>query len=197
MKGQEVCAFHGGSSPQARAKAAERIAAEEARVGAEAAVAMFGLRSDVSPSQALIDELQWTAAHVAYLRSKVIAAGEERLVMGVSKVVNDGGTDEKPGNKTTTIQAGPSVWYQLWIREREHLVKVAAAAVKAGIEQRRIELAEQQAFLVAGVVRRILDGMLGALLEKGFDVRDFWDVWAREIVPREFRALEAAGADRG
>lgn len=186
LRGQKVCDYHGGNSPQAKAAAKRRIEMAEAEKVAAKEVVRFGLKRDVSPSQALLDELQWTAGNVEYFRLKAAEVGEERLVMGLSRVV-----DNPTHGQIKTLEAKPSVWYELWMREREHLVKVAAAAARAGVEQRRIELAESQGMLVADVVRRILDSLLGVLLASGFDLREVWDQNVREIVPREFRAIEA------
>lgn len=193
MKGQRVCAKHGGRSPQALAKAEQRLAEVEAKRQAE----RFAIRRDVSPSEALLEELQWTAGNVEYFRLKVRELGEERLVSGVSKIVEDGGTaakdgrPAKPGKRQTTVETKPSIWYELWMREREHLVKVSSAAARAGVEQRRIELAENTGLLVATVVRRILDSLLAVLIAQGHDVMEVWDQEIRVIVPREFRAIEA------
>lgn len=183
MEGQEVCGTHGGRAPAAKAKGQARAA--EARAKAE--VVKFGLQVAVSPSEALLDELRWTAGHVEYLRQKVQALTDTALVQGVTKVV-----DDPVKGRIQTIEAAESLWYTLYLKERRHLVEVAAAAVRAGVEERRIEIAEQQGLLVAGVVRRILDGVLTALLERGLDPRPFWDSLTGEIVPREFRAIEAA-----
>lgn len=61
---------------------------------------------------------------------------------------------------TVTEKADPSVWYQLYLKEREHLAKVCALALRAGIEERKVKLAESQGLLVADAIRRIL-GALG------------------------------------
>lgn len=183
MGGQEVCATHGGSTAAAKAKGEERMAEQRA----QAEVSKFGLQVDVSPSEALLTELRWTAGHVEYLRAKVQALSDQALVQGVTKVV-----DDPTKGRVQTVEAQESIWYSLYLKERKHLVEVAAAAVRAGVEQRRIEIAEQQGLMVAGVVGRILDAMLTALLERGLDPRPFWDSLTGEIVPREFRALEAA-----
>lgn len=196
LREQTVCGFHGGNNPSAREKAARKVALKEAEAKMEQerrrAVERFGLKRDVSPSQALLDELQWTAGNVEYFRLKMQELGDDRLVMGLTKV-----TDDPEKGQRKTLEAKPSVWYELWMRERAHLVKVAAAAARAGVEQRRIELAEQTGLLFASVVRRVLDSVLQVLLERGHDVREFWDDEVRVIVPREFRAIDAvtAGGD--
>lgn len=183
LKGQEVCDYHGGNTPQARAAAQRRLEAREA----EKAVERFAVKvPNVTPSEALLEELQWTVGNVAYFRSKVQDLDEQSLVMGVSKVVQD------TRGRSSTAEAKPSVWYEMWMRERDHLVKVAAACVKAGVDQRRIELAEQEGLLVAGVVGRILDSMFAALMERGVDTAQHWDDLTRTIVPREFRAIDSA-----
>lgn len=161
MKGQRVCRSHGGASPQAMAKAQQRQAAASALV----AVQTLGLPLDVTPTEALLNELRWTAGHVEWLRQKLQAEGE--------------------------VPVDQSAYYYLYTKERDHLVKVGAAAVKAGVEERRIEIEEQQAMLIADVLRRILDAVLGQLLERGLDPRVFWDPMLEVIVPRELRALSA------
>jgi len=183
LKGQDVCDFHGGNTPQAKAAAQRRLDAVEAAKQVE----RFSLRrTDITPSAALLEELQWTAGNVEYFRQKANEVGDQTFVLAATKIV------EGPHGRTRTVEERPSIWYELWMREREHLVKVASACVKAGVEQRRIELAEQQGLFVANVVRRILDAMLSALLSAGVDVVKQWDTLTQEIVPREFRAIEAA-----
>lgn len=46
-----------------------------------------------------------------------------------------------------------------WQKERRHLVAVAAACAKAGIEERRQALAESQGQLLARVVQVVLAGL--------------------------------------
>lgn len=178
ITGTDACRFHGGSAPQVRRAAAVNAAeAEAARQ-----VATLGLRLDVSPTDALLEEVQWTAGHVAWLRQRVQELGPQvdsiesnldgseaqltsrhpnhakhGLTWG-TKQWTDKHTDD--GGETTSIEAaGPSVWYQLYAKERDHLVAVCSAALKAGVEERRVRLAEQQGDLVAEVIRRILDAL--------------------------------------
>lgn len=183
MRGQRVCRNHGGATPAALEKARRKLA----EVAAAGQMARFGRAVDVSPSAALLDEVRWTAGHVEYLRGKVQELTDEDLVLGEESV--ESGTDEGVTDWRVTTRAAESVWYALYMREREHLVRVSAAAVRAGVEVRRVELEEQQGLLVASVVRRILDAVLTELIDRGMDPRQFWDVILAAIVPREFRAL--------
>lgn len=182
MRGQTVCETHGGGAPQNRAKAEQRLLMLEA----EDVARKFSLPADVSPTQALLDEVKWTAGHVRYLRSKVQALDEDLLTFSVDQIkTTEDGTMER------TLRARESVWYGLYLKERKHLVEVSKAAVHVGVEERAIKLAEDQGAMVADTVRRILDSLEERLSESGIDVSAEWDSAVREIVPREFRQLQA------
>lgn len=133
--GTDVCRMHGGSAKQVRAAGARRLADEEAR----RAVATYGLPVDIDPGDALLEEVRWTAGHVQWLRAAVQGLETEQ------QAAAGGGF------------GGPHPYVVLYQRERQHLVAVAAAALKAGIEERRVRLAEQQGELIAGVIRQLLD----------------------------------------
>jgi hypothetical protein len=177
--GQHICRFHGGNAPQNLAKAKERIIEQKA---AEI-VATYGGKIETTATEALLDEVQWTAGHVAWLRERVqeIEAGEASGADGEHPLVW-GKTKEKQGGEDwgQTSEAVPNVWLRLYQQERDHLVKVCTAAIKAGIEERKIQLAEQQGALVAQVIRAIL-GDLQLTPEQQARVP--------EVVPRHLRAL--------
>lgn len=71
---------------------------------------------------------------------------------------------------------------QLFNEERDRLVKVCGAALRAGIEERRVKLAEQQGILVAVVIRRILTRLKLNEAQLGL---------VATVVPEELRALTA------
>lgn len=183
MKGQNICHMHGGKAKQNLAKAEERITEEKAA----ALVATYGRKIQTTATEALLDEVQWTAGHVAWLRERVqeiesdtVAATADRehpLVWGVTRE-KSGGED-----RGTTEEAAPNVWLKLYQQERTHLVKVCAEAIKAGIEERRIRLAESQGALVAQAIRAILTD-LNLTAEQQLRVS--------EVVPRHLRALASA-----
>lgn len=90
---------------------------------------------------------------------------------------------------------------QLEATERDRCVRFAKVAHDMGIAEREVQLAEQQGALLAGVVGRVADALLGAvvaLLGGAADevmrlaadtVRQAWPAWVTEIVPRELRAV--------
>lgn len=189
ITGGTVCPSHGGNAPQVRALAARRL---EQRA-AEAAVVTLGLPVDVTPTEALLDEVRWTAGHVAWLRTKVAELEVDDLSWGVTSEVEKG-SGEFPGTDITR-EGKPSVWYELYARERDRLVKVCEATIRAGVEERKVRLAESQGALVAAVIGRVLDGMLAALLAAGAveaSLREAWAAAVPQVVPPALRAIGSA-----
>lgn len=190
IPGGSVCEFHGGDAPQVREAAEARLAEQRARKIMET----YGRRIETTATQALYDEVAWTAGHVAWLRERVQmiegpAIGQQGaagggfdgdsghpLVWGTTKI-KTGGDDEG-----TTEEAAPNVWLQLYWKEREHLVKVSTAAVRAGLDERMVKLAENQGRLVAEALRAILGDL---------ELTEDQHQRALEVVPRHLRALSA------
>lgn len=159
-------------------------------------VVTLGLSVDVSPTEALLDEVRWTAGHVQWLRAKVAELGplaedaeaavadelryraRDPLVWGLTKsTTGEHGAD--------TYAAAPSIWYVLYTKERDHLVVVCAAALRAGVEERRVRLAESQGELVAQVIRAILADL---------GLTDAQQALVGEVVPRHLRLLAGGPA---
>lgn len=157
MKGQRVCRMHGGKSLGARERAAERLAAANAEVAARS----FGLPVEVDPHTALLQELHRTAGEVAWLGE--IVAGLERgdAVWGKTR--------EKVGGDDAgvTSEAGLNVWVRTWQAQRKHLAEVAKACVGAGIEERRIRLAEAQGQVLVRAINGILDRLELSAVQRG------------------------------
>jgi hypothetical protein len=181
MQGQTICQFHGGRTRRNKTAAARRLAEEKAK----RLVDTYGVKITTTATEALLEEVQWTAGHVAWLRQRVQeietaalegSSGEHPLVWGTTRRKSGG---EDWGE---TEEAKPSIWLELYQKERTHLVKVCSEAIKAGIEERRVRLAEQQGELVASAIKRILDD-LHLTKEQLERVPD--------IVPRHLRAIAA------
>jgi hypothetical protein len=144
--GSGNCTFHGGATPTGRKNAAMRAA--------EAAVITYGLPRDISPTDALLEEVRYSAGHVAWLREKVAELENEDLVWGMTEQAEKNASEFQ--GTDTTYAAKPNIWLELYFRERKHLLDLTKAAISAGIEERRVKLAEEQGALLNGVIRRIL-----------------------------------------
>lgn len=157
MRGQKRCARHGGKSPQAKAAAERRLAHAEAERELENAVTTLGLPQDIDPGKALLDEIARTYGIVQWLQAKVRELEPDELIWG--KVSHRSGVGPEGPVDITEHRADFHAYYQLYLTERKHLVAVSAAALKAGIEERRVRLAESQGDLVAQAIRSILDAL--------------------------------------
>lgn len=173
--GQKVCRFHGGAPKHSRKAGARRLAEKEVL----ALVATFGLPRDITPEAALLEEIHRTAGAVAWLEAQIRELDPNDLTWGVTKI-KEGGED-----RGTTEEAVPHVLLKIYQTERAHLVKVCAEAIRVGIEERQVRLAEQQGALVAEAITAILDD-----LKLTADQRAL----VSSIVPKHLRALAASSA---
>jgi hypothetical protein len=141
------CKLHGGNTPSQVANART----EQAR----RAVATYGLPVAVDPGEALLAEVARTNGHVLWLVDVIRRQDPDALVWGVTEETERGsgefpGVDVKQG-------AAPSVWVELYLRERRHLLEVSKTVIALGLEARRVRLAEAQGALMAAMFRGALD----------------------------------------
>jgi hypothetical protein len=144
--GSGNCKHHGGATPAGRKHAQEQAARK--------AVETYGLPRDISPTDALLEEVRYSAGHVAWLRAKVAELEAADLVWGMTEQVDKGATEFS--GVDTTHAAAVNVWLELYFRERKHLLDLTKTAISVGIEERRVRLAEAQGALMNDVIRRIL-----------------------------------------
>lgn len=177
------CRLHGGNTPSHRRRAE--------RAEAERAVATYGLPVDVDPREALLQEVHRTAGHVAWLgqivaalehggsgyrRDTIVEGEDEREIFvplsGLKQLSKDGKFEK------------PSVWLEIYQQERRHLREVCAAAVSAGVQERAVQLAEQQGVALAGAIRAILGDLQLSPEQLAL---------VPAVVPRHLRALTTNG----
>lgn len=159
------CKFHMGAT-RAHTAAAQKVVAARA-------VETFGLARDIDPRDALLEEVHRTAGVVDWLRQRVQELDPEQVVWGTVEI--------RQGDEDTEVQrAEVNTWVELYQKERRHLVAVCKEAITAGIEQRRVELAEQQGMMIAGAIRAILAEL---------ELTPQQDALVVDVVPRHLRAL--------
>jgi hypothetical protein len=143
--GEGCCKLHGGATASHREAASEALARE--------AVITYGLPRDISPTDALLEEVRYAAGHVAWLREQVATLERESLVWGVTEETEKNAT-EFAGTDTTRA-AAMNMWLELYHKERRYLLDVTKAAISAGVEERRVKLAEAAGAELNGILRRI------------------------------------------
>ncbi len=164
------CKLHGGST-QSHTVAGRKTLATRA-------VATFGLPREVDPRDALLEEVYRAAGAVDFLQSKVRELEADAVIWGKAEEVEKQ-AGEFPG-VDVTHKASVNVWVELYNRERKHLVDVCRVAIAAGIEERRVRLAEQQGAMLAGVIKNILGDL---------DLSPEQQGRVGEVVPRHLRAV--------
>ena len=140
IDGHDKCRMHAGVK-------AEQV---KQRVSAQRSVATYGLPLEVDPHDALLAEVHRTAGHVQWLGQVIADLDQGALNWGMTRE-KDGGDD-----RGTTWEAAPPVWVKLYQDERAHLVRVAKAAIDAGIDERRVRLAEEQGQVIVQVLKATL-----------------------------------------
>lgn len=139
-----MCRYHGGRAPQVRAAAARRLALE----GVTREAARLGLVLDVDPLDALVESVHEAAANVAVLRLQLA-----ELRVQVSK----DGAIAVPDPESGGFEARVHILVGLYNDERDRMVRYAKLCLDAGVDERRVRLAEAQGQLLARVVQAAVD----------------------------------------
>lgn len=138
IKGGLICTTHGGSTRQAKAGAAKRLALQAAEADAAAVLAHEGQPAVERPVEELAELATTVKATTAALGRRVNALSELRYA------------DAKGAEQT---RAEMVLWGQ-WI---DRLTRLLEALTKANFEERRTRVLEDQAALVASVLRSALE----------------------------------------
>jgi hypothetical protein len=130
---------------------------------------MLGIPVETDPGEALLGELAETAGNVAFYRQLVQQLpGHPEPDEYLSGKDGDGRWERGgPGvygptfhvSGVPTGEARPHVLVQLYNRERKHMVDVASAALRAGVEDHRVRIAERDGLALAQAIRGILNDL--------------------------------------
>jgi len=139
----EVQAKREPQNKTAQIKVAQKVASDRAL--------FFGKPRNIDPHTALLEEIQRTASIVNWLEDHLQKLDEEGRP--VDEILTQ-----------TTLKEGmkPSVWMDLFLKERQHLVSTCVAAIKAGVAERKVQIAEQTGRLIAAMMMAFMhDSELG------------------------------------
>lgn len=151
IPGGAVCKIHGGGIPAVKAAAQRRRQQELA----QQELAALGEPEAIDPAQALLKLISWKYGEVKWLRAKVQDLPAEDLTWGRSQT--DFGVGRDGPVDTETQKAAPNVWWTLLRAAEDQLADYSTRALKAGLEERRVRLAEQQGDMVHQVMMAIFN----------------------------------------
>lgn len=155
LTGATRCRKHGGASPAAQRKAKERLAHQQL----EKEMRVLGIRDEydkVDPTEQMLRVLAATAAEERYLASRVAQLSEDDHVLRWTRTDHRTGSGPEGPIDVETFSAVPDVLIAQLRDCRDRLIRYAAMCVKAGIEERRMALAEGQAEQLVGSFLRAL-----------------------------------------
>lgn len=162
IPGGTVCVMHGGKAPQVQAAAQARVAARKIAEDAEAVLASEG----ITPVEDPLHELG------------KLASASNALMHALGARVNSLQELEHFDQKNSpAIKAE----VQMYERAMDRTHRLLDSLVRHGYTERQVALAESEAALVAGVIRRVIAG-LGLSADQ--------QQLAAQLLAQEFRALE-------
>jgi hypothetical protein len=173
--GEGPCKLHGGRTAQAEVAGLVELARRERQV--------MGQPLSIEPQDAILECIRISAGEVAYASERI---GELEVADAVAPARTSMVRKSDDGTVQEVRQGEPRL--HAWIRARreamDRLVSYSFAALKAGIEERRIKIAEQQGTLLAQAVQ-------GILRDLGVDVAPQTEVAG--IVRKHLTLLSGAG----
>lgn len=184
VTGTDACRHHSGKS-----------LAQARRDGQVALARVYGAPVEVTPVQGLLDEVRWSAGHVAALRGLVLALESGETTPEGDQTRSDQDTPgglwwgtarrvRRPDGDEVTEVAGQHVILQAYNAERRHFLEACRAAVSAGAQQELVD----QAKLVGSQIGRLLDAVFEELV-----LNEEQKQRLPAVMPRVLRNFELGG----
>lgn len=112
--------------------------------------------SDTDPAEVLLTEIRRTAGHIEWLGENLANSDPEMFVKGLWLKQRQSGYVKDEEIDTSDLSQAGAMWHDLYLTERRHLATICRTALAAGIEERRVRLAERQAERVGEAFRGVL-----------------------------------------
>lgn len=154
----QKCWMHGGSkskSPGRRAKYI-REKRDEDRAAAEASLRMKKFVDEaepIHPAEVLLEQVRRQSGVVAYWRARVHELDLEELEWSTKTVTTETGAFNR---EEKVMAADAHIAYRLFQEAEDRLADYATRALRAGVEERMVQVAEGQGEMVAQVIKAVL-----------------------------------------
>ena len=147
------------TKPKADRTSKETIARQSNRTRRGSAVAgpLYGKPTlDTDPAEVLLNEIRRTAGHIEWLAGNLQESDPHQFVRGLWLAKRQSGFIKEDEIDTGDLSQAGAMWLELYLTERRHLATICRTALAAGIEERRVRLAERQAERVSEAFRGVL-----------------------------------------
>lgn len=111
---------------------------------------------DTDPAEVLLTEIRRTAGHIEWLSENLQQSDPQKFVKGLWLSKRQSGFIKDEEIDTSDLSQAGAMWLDLYLTERRHLASICRTALAAGIEERRVRLAERQAERVGEAFRGVL-----------------------------------------
>src|SRR2546425_1251564 len=153
--GSGRCYLHGGASPMGE------IHAERERAGLE--LRAMGRPIDIDPHEAILLCIRMAAGELGYATSRVNQLKGSQLLVRqeeeLERPMREGTAGESPSLRVTEVrrlQLQLNIWVRIRHDAMDRLTRYSAAALRSGLEERLVKVAEIQGKLLADAVQSIL-----------------------------------------
>lgn len=126
----------------------------------------MGVPLDIEPHNAILECIRIAAGEVQYASEQIAALDPADAVLPLTSTLTRPLKEEKGAEdpmilveEITVTQPALHVWIVTRRDAMDRLVKYSAVALKAGVQQRLVELAEGQAQLLADAMRRFAQAL--------------------------------------
>lgn len=127
------------------------------RSGSQVRGTLYGTPTqDTDPAEVLLQEIRRTAGHIEWLSENLQNSDPQQFVRGLWLAKRQSGFIKEDEIDTGSLSEAGAMWLELYLTERRHLATICRTALAAGIEERRVRLAERQAERVGEAIRGIM-----------------------------------------
>ena len=160
MIGSTFCDSHGGTkqSPEDRFR-------NKLLQNADFLASTYGLPIEVTPEQALMEELYRTNGHILWLQERITESDADDMIRAMWIGQRSSGYLTPQELEEYAITGQAHLWMQLYLKEREHLLQLTTKAIQLGLTERQVTLQEK-------VIDQIGEAITGLLVNLGVDLTD-------------------------
>lgn len=168
-KGLEICRYHGANSPYSKAKQTQVLAEREAQGKIRLALDKIDPQfREQHPVEGLLEEVARSAQMVAWFArevAKLHVEDPEDVYMADLMGFDEEGKEIHAPNRSKLFgvdhnnNLNPHPLLVMLNKERMNHAKLCALALEAGINEKRVQIAQAQANTIAHVIGAVLDNL--------------------------------------